>query len=234
MADTKISGLPASSTPLAGSEVLPIVQSTTTKKVSVDNLTAGRAVSAASLSLTTTPLGASSGGTGLTALGTGVATFLGTPSSANLIAAVTDETGTGALVFGTAPTISNLTVSGTSGNVYSSTWTPTITNGSNTASSTAVECLFTRVGNQVTFAGQVAITPTLAATETRITMSLPVASDFTVARDAGGTFWSSTSATQNQGGAILGEPTADALAFRMTPATNTLSTYYFSGSYRVK
>lgn len=37
-------------------------------------------------------------------LGSGVATWLETPSSANLAAAVTDETGTGALVFGTAPT----------------------------------------------------------------------------------------------------------------------------------
>ena len=43
------------------------------------------------------------GGTGITSLGTGVATFLGTPSSANLLAAVTDETGTGALVFATSP-----------------------------------------------------------------------------------------------------------------------------------
>lgn len=38
-------------------------------------------------------------------LGTNVATFLATPSSANLISAVTDETGSGALVFGTSPTI---------------------------------------------------------------------------------------------------------------------------------
>jgi len=49
MADLKISALPASTTPLAGSEVLPIVQSSTTKQVSVANLTAGRAVSALSL-----------------------------------------------------------------------------------------------------------------------------------------------------------------------------------------
>jgi hypothetical protein len=49
MADVKISGLPASTTPLAGTEVLPVVQSGTTKQVSVANLTAGRAVSAASL-----------------------------------------------------------------------------------------------------------------------------------------------------------------------------------------
>jgi len=45
------------------------------------------------------------GGTGITSLGTGVATFLGTPSSANLAAAVTDETGAGALVFATSPTL---------------------------------------------------------------------------------------------------------------------------------
>lgn len=45
------------------------------------------------------------GGTGITSFGSGVATWLGTPSSANLAAAVTDETGTGSLVFGTTPTI---------------------------------------------------------------------------------------------------------------------------------
>ena len=50
-------------------------------------------------------LAATNGGTGLTSLGTGVATFLGTPSSANLAAAVTDETGSGALVFATSPTL---------------------------------------------------------------------------------------------------------------------------------
>ena len=37
--------------------------------------------------------------------GTGVATFLGTPSSASLAAALTDETGSGAAVFATSPTL---------------------------------------------------------------------------------------------------------------------------------
>jgi hypothetical protein len=45
------------------------------------------------------------GGTGITSFGAGVATFLGTPSSANLAAAVTNETGSGALVFATSPTL---------------------------------------------------------------------------------------------------------------------------------
>lgn len=43
--------------------------------------------------------------TGVAGLGTGVATFLATPSSANLVAAITDETGTGNIVFANSPTL---------------------------------------------------------------------------------------------------------------------------------
>ena len=43
--------------------------------------------------------------TGVSGLGTGVATFLATPSSLNLLNAITDETGTGSLVFATSPTL---------------------------------------------------------------------------------------------------------------------------------
>jgi hypothetical protein len=43
--------------------------------------------------------------TGVSGLATGIATFLATPSSANLAAALTDETGTGANVFATSPTL---------------------------------------------------------------------------------------------------------------------------------
>ena len=46
MADIKISALPAATTPLAGTEVLPIVQSGVTVKVAVNNLTVGPAFSA--------------------------------------------------------------------------------------------------------------------------------------------------------------------------------------------
>ena len=58
--------------------------------------------------------------TGVSGLGTGIATFLATPSSANLASAVTDETGTGALVFAGSPTFTgtaNFANIGASGNL---------------------------------------------------------------------------------------------------------------------
>ena len=56
-------------------------------------------------SAVTGTLPVANGGTGITSLGSNVATFLGTPSSANLRSALTDETGSGAAVFATSPTL---------------------------------------------------------------------------------------------------------------------------------
>jgi hypothetical protein len=55
MFNSKISALTSATTPLAGTETLPIVQSSTTKQVSVANLTAGRAVSMLSGTAGTSP-----------------------------------------------------------------------------------------------------------------------------------------------------------------------------------
>jgi hypothetical protein len=69
------------------------------------NITLGGTLANVDLtSQVTGTLPVANGGTGITSLGTNVATFLGTPSSANLAAAVTDETGSGSLVFATSPT----------------------------------------------------------------------------------------------------------------------------------
>lgn len=57
MADTKISGLPASTTPLTGTEVLPLVQSSVTKKVSVNDLTLTKTSTFASLPVASTVSG---------------------------------------------------------------------------------------------------------------------------------------------------------------------------------
>jgi hypothetical protein len=81
-----------------------------------DETGSGSLVFATSPTLVTPVLGTPSSGTltsctglpistGVSGLGTGVATFLATPSSANLASAVTGETGSGALVFATSPTL---------------------------------------------------------------------------------------------------------------------------------
>jgi hypothetical protein len=77
------------------------------------NITLGGTLANVDLtSQVTGTLPAANGGTGITSLGTGVATFLGTPSSANLASALTDETGTGVAVFGTNPTLTGVTLAG--------------------------------------------------------------------------------------------------------------------------
>jgi hypothetical protein len=71
--------------------------------------------------------------TGVSGLGTGISTFLATPSSVNLLASVTDETGTGSLVFGTGPTIdtpritTELRINNTANTFYTGFKTGTIT-----------------------------------------------------------------------------------------------------------
>ncbi len=85
-------------------------------KASVVTVNGKGLVTAASESTVTPAVGS------ITGLGTGVATFLATPSSANLASAVTDETGSGALVFGTNPTIAKPVMSAT--NPTAQTYSP--------------------------------------------------------------------------------------------------------------
>lgn len=178
-------------------------------------------------------LAAANGGTGVTSLGTGVATWLQTPSSANLAAAVTGETGSGALVFGTAPTIDDLTIgSGTAGNVYYGTFTPSLTNVTNIAASTASAGQYMRVGNTVTFSGQVNIDPT-AAGYTVLRMTIPVASNFSASRNAAGTF-SSLSTTQADGGGILADTVGDQLEFRYIAVGTANTAFSFHATYLVQ
>ena len=110
MTTIAISALPVAVSQ-ASADVLPIVQATTstTKQLSIGNLftssvlvtpTLGTPVSGTLTTCTGLPIS-----TGVSGLGSNVATFLGTPSSANLRAALTDETGTGSAVFATSPTL---------------------------------------------------------------------------------------------------------------------------------
>jgi len=111
----------------------------------------GTLASSAALAASAIVIGGGAGAApSTTTTGTGVLTFLGTPSSANLASAVTDETGSGSLVFGTTPTLNNPTVTNYTESVVAigtvtTTNTIALTNGTvQTATLTAsTACTFT-------------------------------------------------------------------------------------------
>ena len=67
---------------------------------------------------------------GVSGLGIGVASFLATPTSSNLASAISDETGSGALVFGTSPTLTTPTLGVATGTSLALTGTTTSTSNS--------------------------------------------------------------------------------------------------------
>jgi hypothetical protein len=115
--------------------------------------------------------------------------------------------------------------------IASGTYTPTLTNVTNVAASTAAVCQWMRVGTTVTVSGTVQIDPT-AAGNTVLNMSLPVASNFTAATQAGGTF-STTTAGQSDNGSIIANSASDVFEFRLNAVNIANATYAFSATYRV-
>jgi hypothetical protein len=88
------------------------IDTATTVDVSTAQTLTNKTISGANNTLTvrlandvTGTLPVANGGTGITSLGSGVATWLGTPTSANLRTVVSDETGGGSLVFADTPTL---------------------------------------------------------------------------------------------------------------------------------
>ncbi|MBI3458654.1 hypothetical protein HY061_00085, partial [Candidatus Azambacteria bacterium] len=163
--------------------------------------------------------------TGVSGLGTGVATFLGTPSSANLLAAVTDETGTGVLTFATTPTFTTnittpLIIGGTSttqslvyktttgvgatgadhifqvGNNGATEAMRILNNGNVGIGTTAPAALLHLVGSQP---GSVATTPATAATDV-LTMTGGAGGNTTIATTGVGGIGANFTLTGGTGG----------------------------------
>ena len=100
-------------------------------------------------------------GTGISGLGTNVATFLATPSSANLASAVSDETGSGALVFATSPTITTSIVAGSASmNIFNTVATTVYAFGGATTLSMGASTGTTTINNDLTVLGNLTINGT--------------------------------------------------------------------------
>jgi len=118
MATIAITSLPVA-TAAATTDVLPIVQSGTTKQVTNALLFTNATMVAPALGTPASGVLTNCTGlpvaTGVSGLGAGVATFLATPSSTNLRTALTDETGTGSAVFATTPTLTTPVIGAATG-----------------------------------------------------------------------------------------------------------------------
>ena len=173
--------------------------------------------------------------TGITSasLGAGVQTWLGTPSSSNLAAAVTDETGSGSLVFATSPTlVTPILGTPTSGTLSNCTVDGTNSVGFRTAPQTsggasAYTLVLTDSGKHVIFTGGSTATLTVP---TNASVAFPVGTTILVVNDnsgnltisgAGVTFQLANGATGNRTVATKG------LATCLKTATDT---WYVSGA----
>ena len=125
MADKKISALTGASTPLAGTEVLPIVQSGSTVKVSVADLTVGRSATAANFTANSTTTNA---GIFADYNGTNVGRMVAS-SNGNLYFG--QQTGSGTVSFGTSANGDLIFLNGTQIGLGTTSTTETVNFGGN-------------------------------------------------------------------------------------------------------
>lgn len=118
------------------------------------------------------------------------------------------------------------------GNVFSGTYTPTLTNTTNVSASTAVECQYSRVGNVVTVSGRVDTTSS-ATGVIELTLSLPVNSAFTQNYQAGGTaVYVQTSGATPAYARIASNSGASTVSLRGV-VSNLSHIWHFSFTYRI-
>jgi hypothetical protein len=155
--------------------------------------------------------------TGVSGLGANVATFLATPSSANLINAVTDESGTGTLIFNTSPNINtSITTSSASFNLINATATTVSFAGAATTLTIGNASGNTSLNGNVTVGGNL----TVSGTNTIINANTITVSDKNIEL---GTTGSPTNTTADGGGITLKGATDKTFTWSNTTAAWTSS-----------
>jgi hypothetical protein len=116
---------------------------------------------------------------------------------------------------------------------YSGTYTPTLSNTTNVAASTAQVCQYMRVGDTVTVSGGVWIDPTAATTKTVLGLTIPVASNFVNAYELAGTCTNISPGGQPDVGGVTGDTTNDRATITCYPASALNALWYFHFTYQV-
>jgi hypothetical protein len=111
------------------------------------------------------------------------------------------------------------------------TYTPTLSNTTNVAASTARPCSYMRVGNTVTVSGQFDIDPTTTLTATLLGVSLPIASALTTAFQLGGT--ANATAVAGMSAGIEADAVNDRASVKFIATDVSNQTMAFTFTYQV-
>lgn len=116
-----------------------------------------------------------------------------------------------------------------SGNITSGTYTPVLTNGANVATSTPFQGQWIRVGNVVQVGVRIEVDPTTAATQTIVSGTLPIPSNFGNVINCTGTGGSSTAGS----GEVRADSTTDLWTYAYTCVGNALAAHYLTFTYLI-
>jgi hypothetical protein len=124
----------------------------------------------------------------------------------------------------------------TDGNVFSGTYTPTITDVTNVTSSAADVNQYVRVGKTVTVSGLVTVTPTAASGAiTNIRISLPISSNIGSSTECCGTATAvDSTAARSTFAKIIGDAANDTAEMQFNANTTLANIFYYSFTYLVK
>lgn len=164
-------------------------------------------------------------------------------TSAELITVISDETGSGSLVFANTPTLItpvlgvasatsiNIGGDGAVANLKSGTYTPTRSAEANLdANVTMTEAQYMRVGNTVTVSGRFTANPTTTATATSFEITLPVASNIGAVEDVAGTAFTGI---VSEGAEVLGVVANDTAKIQWKAVDVSSQTWSYTFTYQV-